>query len=192
MAKHILKGTNKSTAEEIGPFLELMKQYLTIDDDYFQQRMEWIFGVADQVVKSNSYQMYNQQPKAGVAFADSISTQICRYFSPILKSASSLYGSKESALQALLTNKRSQSQAVLSSLKAILEAMLVDKKRRVLQYLQCMDAPTYQFARYWDWIKPWVENEVNMNTKNQHISAYRAELELSINVLSLVEEIENQ
>lgn len=98
MAKHILKGTNKSTAEEIGPFLELMKQYLTIDDDYFQQRMEWIFGVADQVVKSNSYQMYNQQPKAGVAFADSISTQICRYFSPILKSASSLYGSKESAL----------------------------------------------------------------------------------------------
>lgn len=25
MAKHILKGTNKSTAEEIGPFLELMK-----------------------------------------------------------------------------------------------------------------------------------------------------------------------
>jgi hypothetical protein len=25
MAKHILKGTNKSNAEEIGPFLEIMK-----------------------------------------------------------------------------------------------------------------------------------------------------------------------
>lgn len=59
MAKHILKGTNKSTAEEIGPFLELMKQFLTVDDEFAEQRMEWIFGIADQVVKTNSYQMYN-------------------------------------------------------------------------------------------------------------------------------------
>lgn len=55
-----------------------------------------------------------------------------------------------------------------------------------------MDAPTYQYARYWDWIKPWVENEVQTNRKNQHIKFYRAELELSINVLSLLEEIEHQ
>ena len=67
-----------------------------------------------------------------------------------------------------------------------------DKERRVLRYLKCMDAPTYQFARYWDWIKPWVDNEVQTNTRNQHIPAYRAELELSINVLSLLEGIERQ
>jgi hypothetical protein len=24
-----------------------------------------------------------------------------------------------------------------------------------------MDPPTYQYARYWDWIKPWVESEVS-------------------------------
>jgi len=101
-----------------------------------------------------------------VAFADSVSTAVCRYFSPILKSASSLYGSKESALQALLANRRSQSQGVLSSLKAILEATLADKQKRVLRYLKCMDAPTYQYARYWDWIKPWVESEVQANTTN--------------------------
>jgi len=55
-----------------------------------------------------------------------------------------------------------------------------------------MDPPTYQYARYWDWIKPWVETEVATNTKNQHIPAYRAELELSINVLSLLEQIDRQ
>ena len=53
-----------------------------------------------------------------------------------------------------------------------------------------MDPPTYQFARYWDWIKPWVLSEVDSNTQNQSIYAYRNELELSINVLSLIEQIE--
>lgn len=73
-----------------------------------------------------------------------------------------------------------------------MEAVLADRHKRVLRYLQNMDAPTYQYARYWDWIKPWVENEVQTNRKNQHIKFYRAELELSINVLSLIEEIEHQ
>ena len=50
-----------------------------------------------------------------------------------------------------------------------------------------MAPPSYQYARYWDWIKPWVQSEVAVNTKNQHIAIYKAELELSINVLSLVE-----
>jgi hypothetical protein len=72
MAKHILKGTNKSTAEEIGPYLELMKKYLTIDDEFFNLRLEWIFGIADLVVKSAGYSMYNTLPKAGVAAADNI------------------------------------------------------------------------------------------------------------------------
>lgn len=53
-----------------------------------------------------------------------------------------------------------------------------------------MEPPTYQYARYWDWIKPWVEQEVDANTKHRHIAAYGAELELSINVLSLIEQVE--
>lgn len=27
-----------------------------------------------------------------------------------------------------------------------------------------MDPPMYQHARYWDWIKPWVQAEVKSNT----------------------------
>jgi hypothetical protein len=106
IAKHILKGTNKSTAEEIGPFLELLKNFLTVDDIYFDVRMEWIFGVADFCVKNPSYTIYTNIPKVGVANADTIASQVCRYFSPVLKGASSMYNNKESALQALFTNKR--------------------------------------------------------------------------------------
>jgi hypothetical protein len=53
-----------------------------------------------------------------------------------------------------------------------------------------MEPPTYQYARYWDWIRPWVESEVDANTKNSHIPAYGSELELSVNVLSLIEQVE--
>jgi hypothetical protein len=58
MAKHILKGTNKSTTEELINFLELMKSFLSVDDEYFDLRMEWIFGIADPIVKTQSYQVY--------------------------------------------------------------------------------------------------------------------------------------
>ena len=98
LAKHILKGVNNTQADEIAPFLELMKQYLSIRDEYFDLRLEWIFGVSDLVVRTTSYQAYNQLPKLGVANADTISTQIFRYFSPLFKTASSLYGRKECAL----------------------------------------------------------------------------------------------
>jgi hypothetical protein len=51
-------------------------------------------------------------------------------------------------------------------LKTIFEAIFEDKSIKILKYLKCMDPPTYQFARYWDWIKPWIINEVEVNTRN--------------------------
>jgi hypothetical protein len=47
-----------------------MKAFLSVEDEYFHLRIEWIFGIADLIVKSNNYQVYNQPPKLGVALAD--------------------------------------------------------------------------------------------------------------------------
>ena len=55
-----------------------------------------------------------------------------------------------------------------------------------------MDPPSYMYARYWDWIKPWVESEVEANTRNSNIPAYAAELELSINVFSMIEQVDRE
>jgi len=82
---------------------------------------------------------------------------------------------------------------VLLSLKCILEAVLGDDKKRLLKYLCTMDPPTYQYARYWDWIKPWVESEVVQNKKFAHMQGpFRAELEPSIDVLNLIELVEKK
>ena len=52
MAKHILKGVNAISADEIHPYLTIMKAYLLIEDEYFDQRMEWIFGVPNLVIRT--------------------------------------------------------------------------------------------------------------------------------------------
>jgi hypothetical protein len=92
----------------------------------------------------------------------------------------------------LISFRKAQTAAVLQSLKAIFEATLTDPKRRILQYFKRMEPPSYDCARYWDWIRPWVDNEVATNTKNQSIPVYRAELELSIQVKSLIEQLEGE
>lgn len=79
---------------------------------------------------------------------------------------------------------------MLFSLQAILNCALADKQLRLVKFMKEMDTFCYQYARYWDWVKPWVASEVDANTRNQSHPAYRNELELSINVLSLIEEVE--
>ena len=54
-------------------------------------------------------------------------------------------------------------------MKTIFEACLDDPNRRIYKYFKSLEAPTYEYARYWDWIRPWIESELATNTKNQHI-----------------------
>jgi len=63
--------------------------------------------------------------KSGVAALDNIYSHITKYFSPAFKTTGVLhYGGKDCAMQALINNKRSQSKAVLYSLKCIFECIL--------------------------------------------------------------------
>lgn len=55
IAKHILKGTNSSGADELQPFLLIMKEFLIINDELSDLRIEWIFGVPSMVMKQNNY-----------------------------------------------------------------------------------------------------------------------------------------
>lgn len=93
-------------------------------------------------------------------------------------------------MQALLSNRRYQSKAVLYSLKSILETVIEEGQWQILTYFKTMDAPMYCYARYWDWIKPWVQSEVKSNSAHQYGPAFRADLELSLQVLSLIEKLE--
>lgn len=55
IAKYILKGTNTSSAEELAPYLEIMKQFLILKDSLIMFRLELIFGLSHFIIKTQSY-----------------------------------------------------------------------------------------------------------------------------------------
>ena len=93
-------------------------------------------------------------------------------------------------MQSIIANKNTQSRAVLQFLQTIFTAIIEDKAYHVLEYMAKTEPPTYQYARYWDSLRPWVASEVDVNRRNASVQAYWNELELSVNVLSQIEQIE--
>ena len=55
VAKYILKGTNTSNVEELGPFLEIMKEFLILKDSLVKFRLELIFGISNFIIKTQPY-----------------------------------------------------------------------------------------------------------------------------------------
>lgn len=51
IAKYILKGTNTSGADELAPYLEIMKQFLILKDSLTMFRLELIFGLSNFIIK---------------------------------------------------------------------------------------------------------------------------------------------
>jgi hypothetical protein len=45
LAKKILIAINKSNGDDVQPSLDVLEPYLSLNDSYKQQRLEWIFGI---------------------------------------------------------------------------------------------------------------------------------------------------
>lgn len=50
MAKMILLGLNKINEEELPPYLECFKVFVSIEDEFQESRIEWILGNADLLI----------------------------------------------------------------------------------------------------------------------------------------------
>lgn len=78
-----------------------MKEFISIDDHLFLQRLEWVFGIPELILKRSGTYQYEHALKLGVDQIDAISAPVFRYESTLNKT-SSMYGRKDCALQALL------------------------------------------------------------------------------------------
>ena len=93
--------------------------------------------------------------KIGVGILDYISDDICEYKSTLFKTSSTV---KESFLQILYQYRKRWPKYTLMSLHALLTVCQCDKTGTVFNYLKTMDPPTYQYARYIDWIGPYIQD----------------------------------
>ena len=61
--KIILKGLNNVNVVELKPYVEVMIAYLSLQDEYQEQRIEWLFGVPDFILVRAQNQHYSNDPR---------------------------------------------------------------------------------------------------------------------------------
>ena len=77
---NILKSINSVDYEKIEACMEVGRFYLTLDDKYKAHRAEWILGFPG---LQTSVSTKNRLNKFGVAFAQSITSDVHTYLSPL-------------------------------------------------------------------------------------------------------------
>ena len=91
--KIILKGLNNVNVGELKPYIEVMVVYLSIQDEYQEQRVEWLFGVPDFILVRPQNFPYSNDPRfdlqsAGVGKIGDIDDITVKYESTVCKEQS--------------------------------------------------------------------------------------------------------
>ena len=147
LAVLILKGLCKSNHEEARPFLEALTYFLNINDSLQPKRIEWILGFPQPLIHS----IRNGQDSFGMYGNNAIDDLIYTYESPLpLESGST------SLLNLTLQNRRKLENLCLACLRQIL--ILCEINPRVFEYFISLPAPSYQYAKFTDWIRPFLDS----------------------------------
>lgn len=181
LAKRAIVGLNKASADETANYIGVIQQILVVQDSLMSKRAEWILGVPQAKIE-RSYHAYNSPPpatvfKMGVSTLNNADSDICEYRSTLFKMSSHV---KESYLQLLFQYRRRWPRYTLDSMVALFQACLMDESRWLYHYLYQMDPPTYCQARYLDWIKPYLGEQIEDFCRNANISSYKTDLSLAL------------
>lgn len=134
IAKVFLKQiTSTSLDSKVAKYFKMLKKYMKIDDDLKQKRMEWVFGIAQIVTKS---QYRTNKVEYGIELVDSINEECSHYVSPLSP------GVVDEALLAQLLRCRGKMDTFcIKSLKDLLS--LCAKDDDVAKFIFESAPPTY-------------------------------------------------
>ena len=151
VAKIFLKLINSSNYDNGKNYLKALKPFLRIDDEFKTQRIEWIFGFP-QLMTRREY-MENNRTKIGVETISKINEDIYTYVSPIRFNQGP---SEEALLNQLLKCKSRSDSFGYSCIKEMLS--LIAKDNAIQEFVFGLIPPSYQYARYTDWMKNYLDN----------------------------------
>jgi hypothetical protein len=148
----ILKALNGLDSTKVESCLAAAKPFLCIDDDFKHQRAEWILGVPSLETDNVFEKRLN---KFGIAHAYTISGNIHEYQTPLY-----IEGFKQHhpLLQLIYSKKGTLDYFVILGITGLLQ--IVSQSEFLFEYMFRMSPPTYQFARYTDWIRPYLDKEM--------------------------------
>ena len=146
LAKFLLNGIIQAESKKIIPCITVLKCILGISDSLQKKRFEWLLGVC--TLRQKSIEKPIDLMHFGLGIMDNISDSAYEYPSTLLNSVSN-----NSLLNLLLISRKRYD---IYPIRGILELML--QNEAAFDYITNLPPPSYEFAKYVDWIKPCLDN----------------------------------
>jgi hypothetical protein len=180
-----LLGINKGIASEIEHYLSVAGDLLSINDSVKHHRYEWILGFP-QVNISQETPAQTLFYRVGVQSNTYVDDITCEYRSTAFKTSTE---NNQSLLSLLFTFRKRWAKFTLEGLISVFKASLEDTSGDLYRYLHSLDAPTIQYARYLDWVIPYIKKQHDTSFKNSKFPASKEEFALALQANSLVQRI---
>ena len=144
LARAILFGINRSNYDDIQPYLEAMSYFLTINDFLQTSRLEWVLGFPQPILTTGVF----GSDSFGLYGSYSLDSQVISYDTPINLSNYS------SVINFMLSNRKRIENLSMACLHQILILAQYDG---IFNYLLSLPAPSYNYAKFTDWISPFID-----------------------------------
>ena len=167
-----------------------MTTYLSLDDQFQEERVEWIMGIAlYQMQRASSG--YSYVNKVGLNTINHIEDMVVEYETTLFKTKAEI---EESVLKMMYKYRKERFvRAMLALLEGVSWVMAhADKNNVLLKHLLTVEPPAYTCRRYWDWIEPHVQAHIQSCSDNIHLATSSEELETCMRIYSNIEVIKNQ
>ncbi len=155
MAKFVLKTINDEPGQSLGPIFCVIESLFNITDSLQRIRIEWLLGIG--CLKYTISQNSASSPlkdilKVGLELDEHTQTQVTEY-------VSALTYKKQNAESLLAMLWRIRKRYDIQPIKFFLKMMA--KNKAVYDHVMELPAPSYQYAKYIDWIKTFLANYPN-------------------------------
>lgn len=162
LAEIILKGLNRSNYDDVKPYLEAMSYFISLNDMFQLKRIEWILGYPQPLVStmrygSDSFGMYGNS---------SLEDLVVSYETPLSVENST------SLINLVLQNRKKFENLCISIVRQLL--ILLDVNHVIFQYVVSLPPPSYNYAKFTDWIPAFIEYFL-IEAKKYHYSTYSKE-----------------
>jgi hypothetical protein len=144
----ILQGLNEIDYEDVRSFFDVLEEFLTVSDSFTRQRIEWMLGFP-MLIKLR--QVDCPFPHFGAASIKAIDEEVYSYSTTL-----HFKDQTDSILSLIWRHSKLWEYFCLANLRHLLRLCL--KSPVLLSYITSLPGPTYQFARYVDWVAYFIEN----------------------------------
>ena len=183
VSKVFIKAINGSNSDNLKAYLKALKPFLRVDDQFKEVKLEWIFGFC-QINQRKTYR--EDKYKYGLELIDRINEEAHTYLTPIASGSS-----EESLLSQLLKCKGKMDTNCINCLQEMLHLMIKDDV--IARFVYNTPPHTYQFARFTDWFRNYLENQKQDTERSQSYNSYfKNKFDCIVKSLGYLERVEEK